>query len=96
MFNCESNPSICEPYVTNQIGGFVIQTDNIPLGVCRAKNFLELEAFGMEMLGAKFQKKHNYTKFLAECDATFPTLLGNELTVDTLEPEIGQGLTLVL
>lgn len=73
-----------------------MQTENVPIAVCRPKDYDDIESFCMEMLGSKYQRKHDYHVYKSECDSTFPTLTGIEVNSTTFNSTNECGLTFVL
>lgn len=96
-FDCSEHPDYCSNFVGEKLPNYVFMSDNLLSACCqRPKDFKELRAFGMELLGHNFQKKHNFFMYDAECDTIYPTLLGDKINAATFNSSISCGHHFVL
>lgn len=85
--DCENRKDVCLRYTNDQEQAYIYQIEDMPTSVAKPVNWLQLEAYVMEVYGPKVQRMNNYTEFKTECPVVWPKLTGIEANPKNFEDE---------
>lgn len=95
--DCDEKPEACYNFANEKIPSYILLNEDLLSAVCiQPSTYEELEAFCMELLGTKYQKKKDYFVYLAECNTVYPEIKGNKLSILNFHSHIKCGHHFVL